>query len=75
MSVREKEKQYTVIEFVLLERCAGNEMLAYLQNMYNADVYCRSSVFKKIQETRVKNEELLNEEDRGRSWKILLIQS
>jgi hypothetical protein len=40
-----KQKQRTVIEFLLLEGCAGDEIATRLQNVYGEDAYCRASVF------------------------------
>jgi DNA-binding NarL/FixJ family response regulator len=61
-----KQKQRAVIEFLLLERCAGDEIAAGLQNVYGEDAYCRASVFRWIQEIRRGNKELRNEGCPGR---------
>jgi hypothetical protein len=56
-----KQRQRTVIEFLLLEGCAGDEIATRLQNVYGEDADYRASVFRWIQEIRRGNEELRNE--------------
>jgi hypothetical protein len=42
------EKQRTVIEFLLLKGCAGEEIVIRLRNVCRSVVYCRVSVFRCI---------------------------
>jgi DNA-binding NarL/FixJ family response regulator len=61
-----KQKQGTVIEFLLLEGCAGDEIATRLQNVDGEDTYCRASVLRWILEIQRGNEELGNEGRPGR---------
>jgi transposase len=61
-----KSKQRAVMEFLLVEGCAGDEIAARLQNMYGEDAYCRASMFRWIQEIGRGSEELRNEGRPGR---------
>jgi transposase len=61
-----KQKQRAVIEFLLVEACAGDEIATRLQNVYGEDAYCCASVFRWIQEIRRGNEGLRNEGRPGR---------
>jgi DNA-binding CsgD family transcriptional regulator len=61
-----KLTQRTVIEFLLREGCARDEIATRLQNVYGEDAYYCASVFRSIQETRRGNEELRNEGRPGR---------
>jgi hypothetical protein len=56
-----KQNRRAVIEFILLEGCAGEEIVIHLRNVYGSAEYCRASVFKWINEVRRGNEELRNE--------------
>jgi hypothetical protein len=56
-----KDKQRAVIEFVLLEGCAGEELKISLENVYGSDACCCASVLRWINEDRSGNEELRNE--------------
>jgi transposase len=61
-----KDKQRAVIEFLLLEGCAGDEIAIRLRNVYGEDAYSRATVFRWITEVRRGNEELRNEGRPGR---------
>jgi hypothetical protein len=52
-----KQKQWVGIEFLLLERCEGDDIVLRLQNAYGQDAYCRASVFREMNEIRRGNEE------------------
>jgi hypothetical protein len=55
-----KDKQLAVIEFLLLEECASEEIVMCLRNLYASAAYCRASVFRWISEVRRGNENLRN---------------
>jgi hypothetical protein len=54
-------KQQAVVEFLLLEGCAGEKIVIHLRNLYGSAAYCRVSAFRWISEVRRGNEELRNE--------------
>jgi hypothetical protein len=60
-----KEKQWAVIEFLLIEGYEGNDIVLRLQNASGRGAYSRASVFRWMNEIRRGNEELGNEERRG----------
>jgi histone-lysine N-methyltransferase SETMAR len=64
-----KDKQRTVIEFLLLEGCSGDEITIRLKRVYGSAAYCRASVFRWINEVRRGNEELRNEGRPGRPYR------
>jgi hypothetical protein len=64
-----KHKQRVVIEFLLLEGCEDDNIVLRLQNAYSRDAYCRSSVFRWMNEIRHGNEELRNEGRPGRPFR------
>jgi hypothetical protein len=64
-----KDKQCVVIEFLVLEGCAGEEIVIGLQNMYGSAAYCRISVFRWMSEVRRSNEKLRNEGHPGRPYR------
>jgi hypothetical protein len=53
-----KEKERAAIEFLQLERCANEEIVIHLWNVYGAVAYCRTSVFRWINEVRRAKKEL-----------------
>jgi hypothetical protein len=57
-----KDKQRTIIEFLLLEGCAGEEIAVHPRNVYGSAASCRASVFTWISEVHRGNEELRNKE-------------
>jgi hypothetical protein len=62
-----KDKQRSVIEFLLLEVCAGEEIVIRLRNVYGSDTCCRASIFIWISEVRRSNEEFRNGGRLGRT--------
>jgi hypothetical protein len=62
-----KQKQRTVIEFLLLEGCKGDDIVPRLQNAHGGDAYCRPSVPRWVNEIRRDHEELRDEGRPGRS--------
>jgi DNA-binding NarL/FixJ family response regulator len=56
-----KDRQRTVIEFLFLEGCPGDEIATGLRNVYREDAYWRATVLRSIKEVRRGNEELRNE--------------
>jgi hypothetical protein len=63
-----KDKQRAFIEFLLLEGCAGEEIVIRLRNLYGSAAYCRASLFRWINEVRRVNEELRHEGRPGRPY-------
>jgi hypothetical protein len=61
MTMEVKDKQRAVIEFLLFEGCAGEEIVIRLRNVYGSAAYYRASVFRWINEVPGCNEELRNE--------------
>jgi hypothetical protein len=57
-----KDKQRAVIEFLLLEGCVGEEIVAPIRNWYGSTAYCRISISRRISEVRRGNQDLRNEE-------------
>jgi hypothetical protein len=64
-----KNKQQAVIEFLLLEWCAGHKTVRRLRNVCDSAAYCCASVFRRIGEVRSGNEELRNERHSGRFYR------
>jgi hypothetical protein len=56
-----KQKQRTVIEFLLLEGCEDDGIVLRLQNAYGRDTYCRAPMFKRMNEILRGKEEFRNE--------------
>jgi hypothetical protein len=64
-----KQKQQAVIEFLLLEGCEGADIVLSLQNAYGRDVYCRASMFRRMNEIRRGNKDLRKEGRPGRPYR------
>jgi hypothetical protein len=56
-----KDNQRTVIQFLLFEGRAGQEIMIRIRNVYGSAADCHASVFRWISEIRRGNEELRNE--------------
>jgi hypothetical protein len=61
-----KDRQRAVIEFLLLEACASEEIVIHLRKMCSSAAYYHDSVFRWMTEARRGNEELRNERRPGR---------
>jgi hypothetical protein len=68
MTIDVEQKRRAVIEFLLLERCEGDDILLRLQTAHSRDAYNRASVFRGMNEIRRGNEELRNEGCHRRSY-------
>jgi hypothetical protein len=56
-----KQKQWALIEFLLLEGYEGDDIVLRLQKAYGRDVYCRAPVFRWKNDVHRGNEFLRNE--------------
>jgi hypothetical protein len=61
-----KDRQQTVVEFLLFKGCASEKSVMRFRNLYGSDANCRASVFRWISEVRRGNEEFRNEGRLGR---------
>jgi hypothetical protein len=61
-----KQKQRTVIEFLLLEGRPGDEIAVRLHNVYQEAAYSRAAVFGWISQIRSGNSELQSDKSPGR---------
>jgi hypothetical protein len=64
-TIKDKQKQQALIEFLLLEGRESENIVLRLQHASGRDAYCRASGFKYMNEIRHGNEELRNEGRRG----------
>jgi hypothetical protein len=55
-----KDRHRAVIDLLLLERCASEEIVIRLRNVNGPAVYCHASVFRWISEVRGSKEEFRN---------------
>jgi hypothetical protein len=69
VAIEVKDKSRAVIEFLLLEGCAGEEIVIRLRNIYGSSACCRASGFRWINEVRRGDEELRNEGQPGRPYR------
>jgi hypothetical protein len=61
VTINAKDRQRSVIEFRVIERCAGEEIMICLRNVYGSSACCRASIFRGISELCRGNEELRKE--------------
>jgi hypothetical protein len=64
-----KKKQRAVIEFLLLEGCKGGDIDLLFQNAYGRDAYCRTSVFRWMNEIHRGKKEFRSEGRPGRPYR------
>jgi hypothetical protein len=64
-----KQKERAIIEFLLLERCEGHDIVLRVQNAYSRDADYQTSVFRWMNEMRRGNEEFRNEGRPGRPYR------
>jgi hypothetical protein len=64
-----KDNSRAITEFLVLEGCAGEEIVIRLRNVHDSAADCRASIFRWIDEVRRGNEELRNEGPPGTPYR------